>query len=114
MFVLKAHRLSTLCLQNDKRMDDELRGGKRKIKLVQEQVRAALNRRNSLSLIIIISCCRCACAFAMLRCTYSTKNKSRPRLSSSLEENVCAGGQSGQQGEDVPGGDEEVTEPGQL
>ncbi|KAK2850793.1 hypothetical protein Q5P01_007069 [Channa striata] len=33
----KAHHLSTLCLQNDKRMDDELRGGKRKIKLVQEQ-----------------------------------------------------------------------------
>uniref|UniRef100_A0A7N6B0I8 Regulator of telomere elongation helicase 1 n=1 Tax=Anabas testudineus TaxID=64144 RepID=A0A7N6B0I8_ANATE len=33
----KAHRLSTLCLQNDKRMDDELRGGKRKIKLVQQQ-----------------------------------------------------------------------------
>uniref|UniRef100_A0A7N6FHZ4 Regulator of telomere elongation helicase 1 n=1 Tax=Anabas testudineus TaxID=64144 RepID=A0A7N6FHZ4_ANATE len=39
----KAHRLSTLCLQNDKRMDDELRGGKRKIKLVQQQVRAAPN-----------------------------------------------------------------------
>ncbi|XP_008292635.1 regulator of telomere elongation helicase 1 [Stegastes partitus] len=33
----KAHRLSTLSLQYDKRMDDELRGGKRKIKLVQEQ-----------------------------------------------------------------------------
>uniref|UniRef100_A0A3B4Y0Q6 Regulator of telomere elongation helicase 1 n=1 Tax=Seriola lalandi dorsalis TaxID=1841481 RepID=A0A3B4Y0Q6_SERLL len=34
----KANRLSTLSLQYDKRMDDELRGGKRKIKLVQEQV----------------------------------------------------------------------------
>ncbi|KAF3696430.1 Regulator of telomere elongation helicase 1 [Channa argus] len=33
----KAHHLSTLRLQNDKRMDNELRGGKRKIKLVQEQ-----------------------------------------------------------------------------
>ncbi|XP_044068758.1 LOW QUALITY PROTEIN: regulator of telomere elongation helicase 1 [Siniperca chuatsi] len=33
----KASRLSTLSLQHDKRMDDELRGGKRKIKLVQEQ-----------------------------------------------------------------------------
>ncbi|XP_039656402.1 regulator of telomere elongation helicase 1 [Perca fluviatilis] len=33
----KADRLSTLSLQCDKRMDDELRGGKRKIKLVQEQ-----------------------------------------------------------------------------
>ncbi|XP_062282424.1 regulator of telomere elongation helicase 1 [Scomber scombrus] len=33
----KAHRLSTMSLQHDKRMDDELRGGKRKIKLVQEQ-----------------------------------------------------------------------------
>uniref|UniRef100_A0A3B3HYD3 Uncharacterized protein n=1 Tax=Oryzias latipes TaxID=8090 RepID=A0A3B3HYD3_ORYLA len=32
------HRLSTLALQNDKRMEDELRGGKRKIKLVQHQV----------------------------------------------------------------------------
>uniref|UniRef100_A0A8C5HDJ8 Regulator of telomere elongation helicase 1 n=1 Tax=Gouania willdenowi TaxID=441366 RepID=A0A8C5HDJ8_GOUWI len=32
------NRLSTLSLQYDKRMDDELRGGKRKIKLVQEQV----------------------------------------------------------------------------
>uniref|UniRef100_A0A8D2ZN44 Regulator of telomere elongation helicase 1 n=1 Tax=Scophthalmus maximus TaxID=52904 RepID=A0A8D2ZN44_SCOMX len=35
----KANRLSTLSIQHDKRMDDELRGGKRKIKLVQEQVR---------------------------------------------------------------------------
>uniref|UniRef100_A0A3Q3K5R3 Regulator of telomere elongation helicase 1 n=1 Tax=Monopterus albus TaxID=43700 RepID=A0A3Q3K5R3_MONAL len=34
----KAHHLSTLSLQYDKRMVDELRGGKRKIKLVQEQV----------------------------------------------------------------------------
>ncbi|XP_040918142.1 regulator of telomere elongation helicase 1-like [Toxotes jaculatrix] len=33
----KANRLSTLSLQYDKRMDDELRGGRRKIKLVQEQ-----------------------------------------------------------------------------
>uniref|UniRef100_A0A8D0AKU5 Regulator of telomere elongation helicase 1 n=1 Tax=Sander lucioperca TaxID=283035 RepID=A0A8D0AKU5_SANLU len=38
IFLLKAHRLSTLSLQCDKRMDDELRGGKRKIKLVPEQV----------------------------------------------------------------------------
>lgn len=34
----KTSRLSTLALQNDKRMEDELRGGKRKIKLVQHQV----------------------------------------------------------------------------
>ncbi|XP_020485971.1 regulator of telomere elongation helicase 1 isoform X2 [Labrus bergylta] len=33
----RANRLSTLSLQYDKRMEDELRGGKRKIKLVQEQ-----------------------------------------------------------------------------
>ncbi|XP_006804367.1 regulator of telomere elongation helicase 1 isoform X1 [Neolamprologus brichardi] len=33
----KANHLSTLSLQYDKRMEDELRGGKRKIKLVQEQ-----------------------------------------------------------------------------
>ncbi|XP_026187920.1 regulator of telomere elongation helicase 1 isoform X2 [Mastacembelus armatus] len=33
----QAHHLSTRSLQNDKRMDDELRGGKRKIKLVQEK-----------------------------------------------------------------------------
>ncbi|XP_076596702.1 regulator of telomere elongation helicase 1 isoform X1 [Chaetodon auriga] len=33
----KANRLSALSLQYDKRMDDELRGGKRKIKLVQEE-----------------------------------------------------------------------------
>ncbi|KAM7412359.1 hypothetical protein PAMA_022037 [Pampus argenteus] len=33
----KADRLSTMSLQYDKRADDELRGGKRKIKLVQEQ-----------------------------------------------------------------------------
>ncbi|XP_041801882.1 regulator of telomere elongation helicase 1 isoform X2 [Chelmon rostratus] len=33
----KANRLSTLSLQHDKRMDDELRGVRRKIKLVQEQ-----------------------------------------------------------------------------
>uniref|UniRef100_A0A3B4BKS9 Regulator of telomere elongation helicase 1 n=1 Tax=Periophthalmus magnuspinnatus TaxID=409849 RepID=A0A3B4BKS9_9GOBI len=34
----KASRLSTLSLQYDKRIDEELRGGKRKIKLVHEQV----------------------------------------------------------------------------
>ncbi|XP_038577509.1 regulator of telomere elongation helicase 1 isoform X2 [Micropterus salmoides] len=33
----KANHLSTLSLQHDKRMADELRGGKRKIKLVHEQ-----------------------------------------------------------------------------
>ncbi|XP_078144359.1 regulator of telomere elongation helicase 1 isoform X1 [Centroberyx gerrardi] len=33
----KANRLSTLSLQYDKRVDEELRGGKRKIKLVQER-----------------------------------------------------------------------------
>ncbi|XP_044206767.1 regulator of telomere elongation helicase 1 isoform X2 [Thunnus albacares] len=33
----KADRLSTMSLQYDKKVDDELRGGKRKIKLVQEQ-----------------------------------------------------------------------------
>lgn len=36
---LQASRLSTLSLQHDKRLDDESRGGKRKIKLVQERVR---------------------------------------------------------------------------
>ncbi|KAK7884484.1 hypothetical protein WMY93_027607 [Mugilogobius chulae] len=35
----KASRLSTLSLQFDKRMDDEQRGGKRKIKLVQDQTK---------------------------------------------------------------------------
>uniref|UniRef100_A0A667WAD7 Regulator of telomere elongation helicase 1 n=1 Tax=Myripristis murdjan TaxID=586833 RepID=A0A667WAD7_9TELE len=34
----KAYRLSTLSLQYDKAMDEESRGGKRKIKLIQEQV----------------------------------------------------------------------------
>ncbi|TSM94697.1 Regulator of telomere elongation helicase 1 [Bagarius yarrelli] len=33
----KAGRLSTLSLQHDKRMDDELRGGKRKIRVVQDR-----------------------------------------------------------------------------
>ncbi|XP_072224081.1 regulator of telomere elongation helicase 1 [Leuresthes tenuis] len=33
----EASRLSTLALQYDKRLEDELRGGKRKIKLVQDQ-----------------------------------------------------------------------------
>ncbi|KAK6307946.1 hypothetical protein J4Q44_G00212170 [Coregonus suidteri] len=33
----RANRLSTLSLQYDKRVDDELRGGKRKIKVVQER-----------------------------------------------------------------------------
>lgn len=36
--LLKANRLSTLSLQYDKRIEEELRGGKRKIKLIQEQV----------------------------------------------------------------------------
>lgn len=40
---MKANHLSTLSLQYDKRMEDELRGGKRKIKLVQEQVSGVLN-----------------------------------------------------------------------
>uniref|UniRef100_A0A8C7H8W9 Regulator of telomere elongation helicase 1 n=1 Tax=Oncorhynchus kisutch TaxID=8019 RepID=A0A8C7H8W9_ONCKI len=34
----RANRISTLSLQYDKRVDDELRGGKRKIKVVQERV----------------------------------------------------------------------------
>uniref|UniRef100_A0A8C9U4G9 Regulator of telomere elongation helicase 1 n=1 Tax=Scleropages formosus TaxID=113540 RepID=A0A8C9U4G9_SCLFO len=34
----QASRLSTLSLQHDKRMDDELRGKKRRLKLIQEQV----------------------------------------------------------------------------
>uniref|UniRef100_A0A3P8XGC5 Regulator of telomere elongation helicase 1 n=1 Tax=Esox lucius TaxID=8010 RepID=A0A3P8XGC5_ESOLU len=34
----RANRFSTLSLQYDKRMEDELRGGKRKIKVVQERV----------------------------------------------------------------------------
>ncbi|KAM8754557.1 regulator of telomere elongation helicase 1 isoform 1-T1 [Acanthopagrus schlegelii] len=38
----KANRLSTLSLQHDKRMDDEMRGGKRKIRLVQEQKKTRL------------------------------------------------------------------------
>ncbi|XP_076880804.1 regulator of telomere elongation helicase 1 [Brachyhypopomus gauderio] len=33
----RASRLSTLSLQHDKRMDDECRGGKRKIRVIQEQ-----------------------------------------------------------------------------
>ncbi|GAA6102470.1 regulator of telomere elongation helicase 1 isoform X1 [Tachysurus ichikawai] len=33
----RASRLSTLSLQHDKRMDDELRGGKRKIRVVQDR-----------------------------------------------------------------------------
>ncbi|CAB1417634.1 unnamed protein product [Pleuronectes platessa] len=33
----KANHLSTLSIKHDKRMEDEMRGGKRKIKLVQEQ-----------------------------------------------------------------------------
>ncbi|XP_036388440.1 regulator of telomere elongation helicase 1 isoform X1 [Megalops cyprinoides] len=36
----KASRLSTLSLQHDKRMDDESRGGKRKIRVVQQQTKA--------------------------------------------------------------------------
>lgn len=36
---LQASRLSTLSLQHDKRLDDKSRGGKRKIKVVQERVR---------------------------------------------------------------------------
>ncbi|XP_078480324.1 regulator of telomere elongation helicase 1 [Lampetra planeri] len=39
----KLSRLSTLSLQYDKRVDDELRGGKRKIKLVQEQRKSVLD-----------------------------------------------------------------------
>lgn len=38
VFSLKPSSLSTLSLQYDKRMQDESRGGKRKIRLVQEQV----------------------------------------------------------------------------
>lgn len=45
-FLLKANRLSTLSLQHDKRMDDELRGVRRKIKLVQEQVHIKLTKGN--------------------------------------------------------------------
>uniref|UniRef100_A0A8C9QWR7 Regulator of telomere elongation helicase 1 n=1 Tax=Scleropages formosus TaxID=113540 RepID=A0A8C9QWR7_SCLFO len=37
----QASRLSTLSLQHDKRMDDELRGKKRRLKLIQEQVGTA-------------------------------------------------------------------------
>uniref|UniRef100_A0A8C3G854 Regulator of telomere elongation helicase 1 n=1 Tax=Cyclopterus lumpus TaxID=8103 RepID=A0A8C3G854_CYCLU len=44
----KADRLSTLSLQCDKRMDDEMRGGKRKIKLVQEQVHVASKAKSFL------------------------------------------------------------------
>lgn len=38
LFFLKINCFSTQALEYDKRMDDELRAGKRKIKLVQEQV----------------------------------------------------------------------------
>lgn len=38
VFSLKTSSLSTLSLQYDKRIQDDLRGGKRKIRLVQEQV----------------------------------------------------------------------------
>lgn len=38
VFSLKTSCLSTLSLQYDKRIQDDLRGGKRKIRLVQEQV----------------------------------------------------------------------------
>uniref|UniRef100_A0A669AZU7 Regulator of telomere elongation helicase 1 n=1 Tax=Oreochromis niloticus TaxID=8128 RepID=A0A669AZU7_ORENI len=44
VLLLKANHLSTLSLQYDKRMEDELRGGKRKIKLVQEQVSGKASR----------------------------------------------------------------------
>lgn len=42
-FLLKADRLSTLSLQYEKRIDVEQRGGKRKIKLVQEQVNVTVH-----------------------------------------------------------------------
>uniref|UniRef100_A0A3Q3CXN1 Regulator of telomere elongation helicase 1 n=1 Tax=Haplochromis burtoni TaxID=8153 RepID=A0A3Q3CXN1_HAPBU len=45
----KANHLSTLSLQYDKRMEDELRGGKRKIKLVQEQVSGASRAKKFLA-----------------------------------------------------------------
>uniref|UniRef100_A0A3P8S8A9 Regulator of telomere elongation helicase 1 n=1 Tax=Amphiprion percula TaxID=161767 RepID=A0A3P8S8A9_AMPPE len=45
----KASHLSTLSLQHDKRMDDELRGGKRKIKLVQEQESKATRAKRFLA-----------------------------------------------------------------
>lgn len=35
---MQASRLSTLSLQHDKRMDDESKGGKRKIRVVQDRV----------------------------------------------------------------------------
>lgn len=41
VFSLKTSSLSTLSLQYDKRIQDDLRGGKRKIRLVQEQVNLA-------------------------------------------------------------------------
>uniref|UniRef100_A0A4W5K906 Uncharacterized protein n=1 Tax=Hucho hucho TaxID=62062 RepID=A0A4W5K906_9TELE len=41
----RANRISTLSLQYDKRVDDELRGGKRKIKVVQERVFTEHNRK---------------------------------------------------------------------
>lgn len=41
--LLQASRLSTLSLQHDKRLDDESRGGKRKIRVVQEPVTALLH-----------------------------------------------------------------------
>ena len=47
LFLFKANRLSTLSLQHDKRMDDEMRGGKRKIRLVQEQVHVMLKNSST-------------------------------------------------------------------
>lgn len=49
--LIKANRLSTLSLQHDKRMDDEMRGGKRKIRLVQEQVHVMLKNSSTVRVI---------------------------------------------------------------
>ncbi|XP_051281966.1 regulator of telomere elongation helicase 1 isoform X2 [Dicentrarchus labrax] len=48
----KANSLSTLSLQYDKRMDDELRGGKRKIKLVQEQALQTYKKTDNLDVLL--------------------------------------------------------------
>uniref|UniRef100_A0A672Q0A6 Regulator of telomere elongation helicase 1 n=1 Tax=Sinocyclocheilus grahami TaxID=75366 RepID=A0A672Q0A6_SINGR len=49
IFFWPFHRLSTLSLQHDKRLDDESRGGKRKIKVVQERTTTALLKKRCLS-----------------------------------------------------------------
>lgn len=52
VFSLKTSSLSTLSLQYDKRIQDDLRGGKRKIRLVQEQVNLVGTSKPRLSMLL--------------------------------------------------------------